>query len=211
MSPRRRKPRQLKFSERELALRRAGAITLQELADRHQVSVSTVWGALKALGLSGRGCHPRRGSRAKHEAVVQYADQGLSLAQIGQRVGLCRERVRQILARHGVVPSPCRRCGAVLRAAEPVHHYLDGFCVDCFLAQPGGLPGRRLRALRLARDWTQKELATRSGLSAHTICRLESDQFQPNVQTLRKLAEALGTSPAALLGPDAAGPSGERG
>lgn len=54
------------------------------------------------------------------------------------------------------------------------------------------LVSRKIRALRLAANLTQDELAARSGLAQSHICRLELGQHSPNGATLEKLAQALG-------------------
>jgi transcriptional regulator with XRE-family HTH domain len=51
--------------------------------------------------------------------------------------------------------------------------------------------GSHVRALRRARGMTQDILATRSGLSADTIRRLEHGGISPSLETLRKLCLGL--------------------
>jgi DNA-binding XRE family transcriptional regulator len=57
---------------------------------------------------------------------------------------------------------------------------------------------QKIRALRLAADLTQDELAERSGLAQSHICRLELGQHSPNGATLEKLSRALGVDPSAF-------------
>ena len=45
---------------------------------------------------------------------------------------------------------------------------------------------------RLARGWSQAELARRAGMNATTISLIESGRFQPYPAQLVKLARALG-------------------
>ena len=59
--------------------------------------------------------------------------------------------------------------------------------------------GRRARALRLARGWTLREVAERSGLSARFIVQLEGGRGNISVRRLAEVAKALDTTPAALL------------
>src|SRR5215831_6550606 len=67
----------------------------------------------------------------------------------------------------------------------------------------------KLRALRLARGWTLKTLAEKSGVSYVVVRRLESGgskgNRQPRLDTLMKLAGALLVPVEALL----SGPEGE--
>ena len=66
--------------------------------------------------------------------------------------------------------------------------------------------GRRARALRTDAGLTLKELAGRSGLSARFLVQVESGEGNISVRKLTALAQALGTTPAALLsGPPSAG------
>ena len=60
--------------------------------------------------------------------------------------------------------------------------------------------GARLTALRLARHWTQVELARRAGLSQGTISHLEQGTRQPSLLTLHYLATAFGLPLDQFLG-----------
>ena len=62
-------------------------------------------------------------------------------------------------------------------------------------------PGRRIRAYRHLRDWTQAELAEKAGITAQSVWRLE-DGAMPQADTLGKLAAALDV-PAGYLLPEA--------
>ncbi len=55
----------------------------------------------------------------------------------------------------------------------------------------------RVRELRLARGWSQAELAERSGLSIRTIQRIETGA-SPGLESLRNLAAVLGVEVADL-------------
>ncbi len=59
--------------------------------------------------------------------------------------------------------------------------------------------GRRARAHRLARGWTLREVAERSGLSPRFLVQLESGRGNISVRRLADVAGALETTPAALL------------
>jgi transcriptional regulator with XRE-family HTH domain len=58
---------------------------------------------------------------------------------------------------------------------------------------------QRLRAERLARGWTQKDLAARSGIERANIARLEAGRHSPRVDTLESLAKAMSLSLAKLF------------
>lgn len=59
--------------------------------------------------------------------------------------------------------------------------------------------GRRARALRLARGWTLRDVAERSGLSARFLVQLEAGRGNISIKRLADVARALDTSPALLL------------
>jgi transcriptional regulator with XRE-family HTH domain len=59
-----------------------------------------------------------------------------------------------------------------------------------------------LRRLRATRVMTQGELAEKAGVSKTTVARAEIGQLVPHPKNIRKLAEALGVEPSALIGPD---------
>jgi serine-type D-Ala-D-Ala carboxypeptidase/endopeptidase len=58
--------------------------------------------------------------------------------------------------------------------------------------------GDRLKALRIEQALTQKELADRAGVNAATVARLERDETEPHMPTVRKLAAALEVHPREL-------------
>jgi transcriptional regulator with XRE-family HTH domain len=60
-----------------------------------------------------------------------------------------------------------------------------------------GLPG--LRAARRAKLLTQEQLAREAGLNRVTIWQLETGIRNPQLSTIRRLAEALGVSPEQLM------------
>src|SRR4029450_11439795 len=61
--------------------------------------------------------------------------------------------------------------------------------------------GRRVRALRTERRLTLQELADRADLSPRFLVQVEAGDANISVRKLTGLAQALGTTPAALLEP----------
>lgn len=59
--------------------------------------------------------------------------------------------------------------------------------------------GRRLRQLRLQKNWTMQELGRQVGLTRQTIYKLEQYGANPRLTTLRALARALGTTTDELI------------
>jgi transcriptional regulator with XRE-family HTH domain len=58
----------------------------------------------------------------------------------------------------------------------------------------------RLRMLRLASGLSQSQLAARAGHKQPWLAYMESGQREPQLRTVEKLAAALGTEVAELLG-----------
>jgi transcriptional regulator with XRE-family HTH domain len=65
------------------------------------------------------------------------------------------------------------------------------------------LVGRNVRRLRLARGFTQEQFSEASGFTQQYISGLERGARNPTVVSLFELAVALGTTPVALITPDA--------
>ncbi len=59
--------------------------------------------------------------------------------------------------------------------------------------------GQRLKRQRTLRALTQAELADRAGVTTATVARIERDEIEPRMTTLRKLAQALEVDPAELV------------
>ena len=59
--------------------------------------------------------------------------------------------------------------------------------------------GDRLKALRVEQALTQEELANKAGVAPNTVARLERNETEPHMTTLRKLANALEVAPAILV------------
>ena len=60
--------------------------------------------------------------------------------------------------------------------------------------------GERLKKQRTLRALTQAELAERAGVTTATVARIERDEIEPRMTTLRKLAQGLEVDPAELVG-----------
>lgn len=60
--------------------------------------------------------------------------------------------------------------------------------------------GKKLRALREKQGLTRVQLAVRAGVAPETIEAVEiKEGREPSLETLRRLARALGVQPAALI------------
>lgn len=63
----------------------------------------------------------------------------------------------------------------------------------------GATLGRRLRSLRLAAGLTQAELARRTGIHRPNIARVEAGRHTPSLETLARLAQAIGVPTTRVL------------
>jgi transcriptional regulator with XRE-family HTH domain len=59
--------------------------------------------------------------------------------------------------------------------------------------------GDNLKRLRTLRALTQVELAEKAHVTPATVVRIERNQAEPHMSTIRKLAAALGVDPAELV------------
>ncbi len=59
--------------------------------------------------------------------------------------------------------------------------------------------GERIRELRTARGLSVNDLAVKAGMKRPNLSRLEHGRHQPSLETLERIAEALGTSVAELV------------
>ena len=60
--------------------------------------------------------------------------------------------------------------------------------------------GDNLKQKRIRRALTQEDLAQRAGLTTASVARIERNETEPRMSTLRKLAKALDIDPAELVG-----------
>jgi transcriptional regulator with XRE-family HTH domain len=60
--------------------------------------------------------------------------------------------------------------------------------------------GERIRARRLALGLTQEDVAKRAGITAVHVSRIEHGEPDVSLDTMKRLAAALETTPADLLG-----------
>ena len=61
--------------------------------------------------------------------------------------------------------------------------------------------GERVREKRRARKLTQVQVAERAGMFQHHISQLENGEVMPTLETILKLAAAIGCKPTDLLSP----------
>jgi transcriptional regulator with XRE-family HTH domain len=64
----------------------------------------------------------------------------------------------------------------------------------------GQIVSQNLRLVRLQRKLSQEALAGKAGISVSYVSMLERGQRSPPLETIEKMAKALGVPPGALLG-----------
>jgi transcriptional regulator with XRE-family HTH domain len=60
--------------------------------------------------------------------------------------------------------------------------------------------GENLKRQRIRKALTQEELARKARLTTASVARIERNETEPRMSTLRKLAKALDLDPAELVG-----------
>jgi transcriptional regulator with XRE-family HTH domain len=198
-------PERIAIAPNLLTQYRQERITLQELADRYGVSVTTVWRELKRLGASRGSRRGRPVSTQRRALVLALANGGWSRQRIAESLGLTPEWVRSILAENGLAVSlnilTCGRCGAAVATGHKAYQPgRDVLCAGCLRGRPDLPFPQRLKALRLAGNLSMAQLSSRCGLSRTAVGGYERGQARPTGASARKLARALGVSLPALLG-----------
>lgn len=61
--------------------------------------------------------------------------------------------------------------------------------------------GKKIKHLRLARVWSQEELAHRAAITLSTLQNVEAEKTQPQLQTIHKIAAAFGVDAGTLRSP----------
>lgn len=59
--------------------------------------------------------------------------------------------------------------------------------------------GARIREIRKERRWSQAELAQKAGMAQTSISEIEREQISPSVDTVERIAAALGISVGVLF------------
>jgi DNA-binding XRE family transcriptional regulator len=95
------------------------------------------------------------------------------------------------------------RAGAVCDSnkdgGDHADHFGNGNGANGVGAVDGARLGARLRELRLAAGLTQAELARRTGIHRPNIARVEAGRHTPSLETLARLASAIGVPTTVVL------------
>jgi DNA-binding CsgD family transcriptional regulator len=128
--------------------------------------------------------------------MARLRARGLSLAEIGRRLGVSRQCVQYTLHSMGRRRSysvPCAGCGgAIVSDGALPSDAGAALCMPCLARQPEVSFAERLKALRLAAGMTKKELADRTGLSYEMVWHYEHGTYVPRRPRVMSLMRALG-------------------
>jgi len=106
-------PRRLLVSqEAEVVASYTGGATVEELAERHGCSVTTVRDVLAAEGVELRSRGPRSPLDGREAELAAAYEGGATVRELAERFGANQRTIRKVLAGEGVVMRPPgRRAG----------------------------------------------------------------------------------------------------
>ncbi len=142
---------------------------------------------------------------ARRRRIATLRGRGLTLAEIGRRLGMSKQCVHETLRSMGAPPRyfvPCAGCGSPI--------YSDGatrgdagiaLCLPCLARRPAPTFAERLKAYRLAVGLTRAELARRAQLMRQQIDGYEKGLHVPRRRAAKQIAGALGLGLLGLAGP----------
>ncbi len=170
----------------------------------------------RVVGAISRRCDADRGKRFEYVAISPRPHELLAILGDGTCLLLPRpvsrldsgEEVTSILIADDAVTATLELSGGK-RISISAKDAAASRQVECLPAgaknESGAAPalsgnlGERLRALRLAAGLTQAELARRTGIHRPNIARVEAGRHTPSLETLNRLASAIGVPPARVL------------
>jgi transcriptional regulator with XRE-family HTH domain len=150
------------------------------------------------VGIGIAGKRGRKPDTARRKRAASLYARGLSLAQVGARLGCTRQTAHYLLRAAGVktrweVPVLCACCGALVAQVHPTAPVDDSYCGPCLAARPDAPFGVRLRSRRLAAGLTQGGLARRAGVGTLAVYYYEAGRRRPTPPVLARLEAMLGT------------------
>jgi transcriptional regulator with XRE-family HTH domain len=147
---------------------------------------------------SGRKC-----DEGRRREMARLRARGLSLAEIGRRLGVSKQCVQSTLAlvarrarslARGELPAvPCAGCGAPIASPGAIRSDAGrALCLACLARCPEAPFAQRLKSLRLAAGLTKAELADRAGLARVQVQQYEKGVNVPRRPILGRLEGVLG-------------------
>jgi transcriptional regulator with XRE-family HTH domain len=139
----------------------------------------------------------RKPDSARRAEISRLRDRGLTLAEIGRRLGVSRQAVFDALARRcRPLRAPivsCAGCAEPIASAGAIPSDAEeALCLACLGSRPEASLGVRLKAVRLTAGLTKAGLAEQLGVSAMAIHQYETGQREPRWRYLAQLVRVLG-------------------
>ncbi|HSN81069.1 MAG TPA: helix-turn-helix domain-containing protein [Polyangiales bacterium] len=126
------------------------------------------------------------GEASLHPRPIDGADDGSEIVSIRIDAGASKATLQL-------------KSGAVCQLVASATHSSDMTNGQGDIAIDGEKLGARLRELRLAAGLTQAELARRTGIHRPNIARVEAGRHTPSLETLARIANAIGVSTTHVL------------
>ena len=127
------------------------------------------------------------GDASLHRRPIDTSDDGSDITSITIDPSATRATLH---LKSGAV---CQLTAASMVAAADMTNGQEDIAID------GEKLGARLRELRLAAGLTQAELARRTGIHRPNIARVEAGRHTPSLETLARIANAIGVSTTRVL------------
>jgi transcriptional regulator with XRE-family HTH domain len=142
---------------------------------------------------------PRLGRKPdlwRRRQAQELRAQGLTMPQIGARLGITRQAVLQLLrpkVQRRPCPVSCAACGRVIVPDGTKRDLrIATLCLSCLARTPGATFAQRLRAYRVSAGLSQADLGRKAGVPAPTLSAYELGRHRPRKETLRQLVAVLG-------------------
>jgi DNA-binding CsgD family transcriptional regulator len=135
-------------------------------------------------GRSPRGKRGPEPDLKRRQRALALRAEGLSLAEVGRRLGVTRQMVHKDLkaaGQRGRVPARCADCRQAIGPGVYPPRRL-AYCADCLARRPDVPFGTRLRSLRLAAGLTAHALGDRVGMFGPAVGAYESGRECPSGQ-----------------------------
>jgi transcriptional regulator with XRE-family HTH domain len=144
------------------------------------------------------GRHELARRQRRLRLALQLRSEGLTLEEIGGRLGCSRQAVWALLGNYGREPVPyglirCCHCNRdVVRGSRTLRNNGPVSCLGCLERRRVTRFGERLKAFRVAAGLSQQQVSERTGLATHSLIELERTGRGPAWATLVKLMQVLG-------------------
>lgn len=174
------------LSEIETGKKQPSSKTLDKLATALNITRASLAGKMKETGPNGKGAPVTVGDKIR----IRREEKGWTLNQLGEWVGLSDSYLSEI-ERGRINPSveTLRRLAEALDLPVPL----------LFAAPNPRSLGEKVRELRESLGLTQARVAELAEVTPSMIGQIEKGRAQPSLDTVERLARALGVSPCYLI------------